>query len=240
MPRTYWQSAWYNVLHVGARLTGLTLYGIRCVGREHVPRTGGAIILSNHQSHFDPVLIGLAADRKLDYLARRTLFQAGFFRWITWGLNPIPIDRDGMGLEGLKETLRRLKQDSAVLIFPEGTRTPDGEVAGFLPGFSALAKRAQVPLIPAAIDGAFQVWPRKQPLPRCQGLIRVHFGAPILPAELAQFEPRALAATLEQRVRALHAEARRLRERTLHPRTSQALPAEYPARDARSAADRGG
>jgi 1-acyl-sn-glycerol-3-phosphate acyltransferase len=169
-------------------------------------------VLSNHQSHFDPVLIGLACDRRLNYLARKTLFGFAPFRWLIESLDAIPIDREGLGLEGLKETLRRLKRGEMVLIFPEGTRTRDGEVAPFKPGFSALAKRTDAWLVPVAIDGAFDAWPRRRLLP---GLATIHiqFGEPIAGSEARQWDERELVAEIERRIRACHAAAREHRER---------------------------
>ena len=79
--------------------------------------------------------------------------------WIQ-SLDAIPIDRDGLGLGGIKESLRRLKRGEMLLIFPEGRRTDDGEVADFRPGFTALAVRSKVAILPVAIEGAFAAWPR--------------------------------------------------------------------------------
>ena len=126
---------WYGFLQVFCRLLTLAVCRIRVVGREHVPQKQGGLLLSNHQSHLDPVLLGLACDRRLNYLARESLFRFTPFRWLIQSLDAIPIDREGVGLSGLKETLRRLKQDELVLIFPEGTRTRDGEISPLKPGF---------------------------------------------------------------------------------------------------------
>jgi len=199
---------WYDVLRVVCRLFFLVVYRIRCEGRQYIPREGGALVLSNHQSHFDPILVGLACDRRLNYLARETLFRFPPFRWLIRSLDAIPIDREGLGLNGLKETLRRIKRGEMVLMFPEGTRTPDGEVHALKPGFCALARRLDVPLLPVAIDGAFDVWPRSSTFPR-GGRIDVQFGPPIMPDEIARFEERELVAEVERRIRACHAKARR-------------------------------
>jgi 1-acyl-sn-glycerol-3-phosphate acyltransferase len=201
---------WYGFLHVACRLLAVVAFRVRVEGREHVPAYGGAMVLSNHQSHFDPVLIGLACDRRLNYLARETLFGFAPFRWLIRSLDAIPIDREGLGLTGLKETLRRLKQGEMVLIFPEGTRTHDGEVAALKPGFSALAKRTAVPLVPVAIEGAFDAWPRRWMLP---GLATIHirFGEPIPPEVIQAYGERELVAEVERRIRACHALARRQR-----------------------------
>src|SRR5580704_9941388 len=124
---------WYRFLQFVCRLLATLLFQIRISGRDFVPREGGVMVLSNHQSHLDPVLVGLACDRRLNYLARETMFGFAPFRWLIQSLDAIAIDREGSGLAGLKETLRRLKRGEMVLIFPEGTRTSDGEVAALKP-----------------------------------------------------------------------------------------------------------
>ncbi len=198
--RSLAKHVWYEYLRIVCRLLGVALYRIRCTGRENVPAAGGVLVLSNHQSQFDPVLVGLAIDRRLNYLARETLFRFAPFRWFIRSLDAIPIDREGLGLAGLKETLRRLKRDELVLIFPEGTRTPDGAVHPLKPGFSALAQRANVPLLPVAIDGAFDAWPRWQPVPGL-AVIHVHIGEPIPPELARSFDERELVAEVERRIR---------------------------------------
>ena len=205
---------WYDFLRIVCRLAGTVAFGIRVRGRELVPRAGGALVMSNHQSHLDPVLVGLASDRRLNYLARQTLFRFAPFRWLISSLDAIPLDREGLGLNGLKETLRRLKRGELVLIFPEGTRTRDGEVGVFKPGFCALARRANVPLMPVAIEGAFDSWPRTRPLP-FPAMIHIHFGPPLTAEDISQFDDEGLVAEMHRRISACHAEARRLRERAL-------------------------
>lgn len=202
---------WYGFLHVVCRLVGVVLYGIRVRGRHHVPRVGGALVLSNHQSHYDPVLIGLACDRRLNYVARSTLFRFAPFRWLINSLDAIPIEREGSGLAGLKETLRRLKRGELVLLFPEGTRTRTGEVGVLKPGFSALAHRARVPLVPVGIDGAFDAWPRTRRWPWL-ARIEIQFGEPLLPDEAAALSDRELVAEIDRRIRTCHALARARRK----------------------------
>jgi 1-acyl-sn-glycerol-3-phosphate acyltransferase len=206
---------WYDFLRIFCRITGVIVFGIRVRGRDLVPREGGALVLSNHQSHLDPVLVGLATDRRLNYLARDTLFGFAPFRWLIKSLDAIPLDREGLGLGGLKETLRRLKRGEMVLIFPEGTRTRDGEVGRFKPGFCALARRANVPLMPVGIDGAFDSWPRSRPLP-LPAMIQIQFGEPLLPEGIERFDDEALVAEMRRRIAACHAEARRMRLRALN------------------------
>jgi 1-acyl-sn-glycerol-3-phosphate acyltransferase len=155
----------YDVLRVMARCVAVWLFGLRVLGREHWPEGGGGLVCANHQSHFDPPLVGMTCSRRMNYLARDTLFNVPGLKQLIHFLDAIPIDREGGGLAGLKETLRRLKAGELVLIFPEGTRTHDGEVAPLKPGFIAVARRSRVPLIPVGVDGAFQAWPHEPPAP---------------------------------------------------------------------------
>jgi 1-acyl-sn-glycerol-3-phosphate acyltransferase len=208
--RSFAQRLGYDALRVAARLVAVWLFGLRVQGREHWPESGGGLICANHQSHFDPPLVGLTCPRRMNYLARDTLFNVPGLKQLIQFLDAIPIDREGGGLAGLKETLRRLKAGELVLIFPEGTRTHDGEVAPLKPGFIAVARRSRVPLIPVGLDGAFQAWPRTAKLPSLSRLAVV-IGEPITPAEVAELADEDLLAELEKRILTCHAQARELR-----------------------------
>lgn len=220
MERPFWKIVWYEVLRRLILVTGVLLYRIRFFGLHNIPPTGGVLVVSNHQSHFDPPLVGVGCGRRMNYLARVSLFRFPPFRWLISSLDAIPIDRDGGGLGGIKESLKRLKRKEMVVIFPEGTRTPDGQIQPFRPGFTTLAVRSKSAILPMAIDGAFEVWPRQRPVPRLRGDIRVAFAAPITPDEVARLSERELVAEVERRVRACHAELRATRQRTSHHRGS--------------------
>lgn len=202
------RSLWYRFFRRVFQLVGVLAYHVRHTGRENIPAEGGVLMVSNHQSHFDPPLVGMACMRQMNYLARDTLFGFAPFRWLIRSLDAIPIDREGMGLSGLKESLRRLKRGEMVLIFPEGTRTRDGEISKFRPGFTALAVRSKAAILPVAIEGAYAAWPRRQRLPSL-GKIHVHYGPPILPEEIQGRDERELLAEVERRVRQCHARLRR-------------------------------
>jgi 1-acyl-sn-glycerol-3-phosphate acyltransferase len=205
---------WYDFLRVVCRLLGVAFFRIRVFDRQLIPRTGGALVVSNHQSHFDPILVGLAFDNRLNYVARDTLFWFSPFRWLINSLDAIPIDREGIGLGGLKESLRRLKSGEMLLIFPEGTRTPDGYVGELKPGFLALARRAQVPLLPVTIDGAFDAWPKRNLLPWL-AVIHVRFAQPLSPDEMSQLDDDALLAEVDRRMRQTHALTRKIRRNSM-------------------------
>ncbi len=207
--RSFSKRTGYAVLQVLAQGLGILVFSIRCLGREHIPIEGAALVCSNHQSFFDPMLVGMGFRRRLNYLARKTLFRFCVFRWLIEFLDAIPIDREGGGLGGLKETLKRLKRGELVLIFPEGTRTRDGEVAALKPGFVALARRSKTPLLPVAVDGAYDAWPREAKFPR-RSRVSVSIGPPMMPEYVRTLTDEQLVAELERRIRHCHAEARRM------------------------------
>jgi 1-acyl-sn-glycerol-3-phosphate acyltransferase len=208
--RTLAQRVGYDVLRVLARAVAVWAFGLRVQGREHWPAAGGGLVCANHQSSFDPPLVGLTCPRRMSYVARDTLFRIPVLKQVMMFLGAIPIDREGGGLAGLKETLRRLKAAELVLIFPEGTRTRDGEVAPLKPGFLAVARRSRVPLVPVGLDGAFQAWPRTARFPRL-ARIAIVIGEPISPEFVAEASDEDLLAELEQRILTCHSLARELR-----------------------------
>ena len=140
------------------------------------------MLLSTHQSGLDPILVGLACNRNLNFLARSTLFRNPAFSFFLKIVDSIEIDRERGGLSGLREMLSRLRSGKVVLLFPEGTRTQDGSIGIVKPGFFPIAKRSDVPLIPVAIVGAFECMPKgsKWIFPKP---IAVVFGKPIPPED---------------------------------------------------------
>lgn len=177
----------------------LTCCGFRVAGAGQVPRLGGGLLCANHQSYLDPVLIGAASPRRLTFLARQSLFRFAPFAMLIRFYGAVPIQRDGMSISGIKETLRRLRAEEMVLVFPEGTRTTDGELGPLKPGIAALARRAEVPLIPIGIDGPFDAWPRTRRYPR-PARIAVQFGEPIDSQQVNAWSDEQLLCELQRRM----------------------------------------
>jgi 1-acyl-sn-glycerol-3-phosphate acyltransferase len=207
--RPWWKRIGYSLIRHMCRIYFAIVSQIRIKGVEKLPIEGGALICSNHQSHFDPVLVGVAFRRRLNYLARRSLFDFPVLKWLISYLDAIPIEREGMGIGGIKETLRRLKRGEAVLIFPEGTRSLDGQIAPLKPGFFSIAKRSKCPVVPVAIAGAYEVWPRHRWLPGI-GRIAVYVGEPISPEAIREMDEEDLIQELTHRIKQCFAEAREL------------------------------
>jgi 1-acyl-sn-glycerol-3-phosphate acyltransferase len=213
---------WYALCQAVCRILCLVLFGVRVRGQHRFPRHGGVLLVSNHQSHLDPVLAGISCDRQMSSLARDTLFRVPVLRTLITWLDAIPLDREGIGLAGVKETLRRLKRGEVVLLFPEGTRTPDGRLAPLKPGFCTLARRTRVPVQPMAVAGAFEAWPRWRSWP-CPATIHIQYGRPIAPEEVASLDDRQLVAEVQSRLAACQRDADADRRRAV--RELPALPA---------------
>jgi 1-acyl-sn-glycerol-3-phosphate acyltransferase len=211
--RSFVNRCWYELLRRGLQLAGVLVFRARYEGLHNIPRHGPVLVVSNHQSNFDPPLVGMACSRRMNYLARSSLFRFGPFGWLIRSVDAIPIEREGIGLGGIKEAMKRLKAGEMVVIFPEGTRTRDGQIAPFRPGFATLAVRTRAAILPAAIEGAFDAWPRSQVLPR-RGNVRVRYGEPILPEQFTGRSEEELVAEVEARVRACHAQLQRSASRT--------------------------
>jgi 1-acyl-sn-glycerol-3-phosphate acyltransferase len=160
--------------------------------------TGPVLLVSNHQSHLDPVLVGLACPRQLKYLARIGLFFWPFSLWIR-SLGAVPIDRDRGAIGGIKTTLRLLNEGHAVLVFPEGSRTPEGKLHDLLPGFCLLARRSGATIVPIGIRGAYDAMPRGSAFPRPRR-IRLVFSRPILQEQFFDWTDAQLTAYVTSRI----------------------------------------
>jgi 1-acyl-sn-glycerol-3-phosphate acyltransferase len=162
-------SSWllYEATYLASML-GMTIgFSLRTEGRSNIPASGPVLLVANHQSFLDPILMGLSSRRHLRFLARKTLFRNRFFAALISGLNAVPIDQEGIAKEGIKVVVEQLRLGQAVVVFPEGERTPDGLLHHPKPGVHLIIRLTEVPLVPVGIAGAFNAWPRwrKFPIP---------------------------------------------------------------------------
>jgi 1-acyl-sn-glycerol-3-phosphate acyltransferase len=193
-----------------SRVLAMVYFRIRVHGLENYPAEDGFLICSNHQSHLDPVIVGTTCPRPINYVGRQTLTRFKPFGDFLYFNDLIAIDREGGGLAGIKETMRRLRNKETVVIYPEGTRTRNGELQKFKLGFATIVRKVKAPLLPMAFDGAFQAMPRSSWLVR-PAKIAVVFGSPITEAEYHDLNDEQLEALLSQRIRECFNKARRLR-----------------------------
>jgi len=150
----------------------------KVIGRENVPKKGAFLFVSNHTSFFDPILLGTALYRSLNYMARETLFKTRCSAETMRIVHAFPVKRDRGDLSGIRESLRILKTGKPLVVFPEGTRAKDKCLRRAKPGAGFIAVKSGVPVIPAYVWGSFDALPRGwktfRPHP-----VRVYIGEPV-------------------------------------------------------------
>lgn len=194
----------YELIRKSAHLILAVFFGARAIDRRNVPAVGPLLLASNHESYLDPpVIASLMNHRHLEFIARAGLFKFRPFASIIALLNSIPIREDQGDGAAIREVLRRLDMGRAVLIFPEGSRSPDGTMQPFKRGVSLLVKRSKCPVVPVAIAGAHECWPRHR-WPRLFGPpIIVKYGVPIPHDELMKDGPDAALERLFNEIKGL-------------------------------------
>ena len=214
MSRISWQKRlFYYGMRFPVNLFFRIFYGARFYGANNLPESGSVILIANHQSHFDPPLLAAGLRRRLNFLARKSLFKFKPFAWLIDMLDAIPLDKEGIGFAGIMESLKRLKNGEIVLIMPEGERTWDGKIAPFLQGSLVLAQRTKSTILPAAISGCFEAFPRTHKFPFLWGKIRVVYGKPIPYEEIAHLAEEELRHLCETKVAELYLEAVQRRQK---------------------------
>jgi 1-acyl-sn-glycerol-3-phosphate acyltransferase len=142
-----------------SRLLAKLFFGFRIIHRERVIQTGPVILATNHQSFFDPPLAGNAANRAIYFLAKKSLMDAPVLGWLLPKLNVIPVNLEGGDRSALKALIRVLSAGECALVFPEGTRTPNGSLQPAEPGLGLVIAKTRAPVVPMRIFGAFDAWP---------------------------------------------------------------------------------
>jgi 1-acyl-sn-glycerol-3-phosphate acyltransferase len=195
-------------------------FSLRRSGWGNMPARGPVLVVANHQSMFDPVLVGLSSRRYLAFLARSNLFTQRGLGPLIRLLGAVPIDRN-MGKDGIQAVLDALGRGRAVLMFPEGERTHTGEVQPLKAGVSLLIKRVTCPIVPVGIAGCFAAWNRFMTLPRYSPLflvpgpstIAVTVGEPIDPARYKGKDRDWVVTDLHSELVRQHAAAEQLRRK---------------------------
>lgn len=168
----------YRVCQTIAR-AGWSLVGdVDVRGEENIPREGPFLLISNHQSVLDPILIQAFCPRPLHTMAKSTQFASPAMRWLMTRLNSFPVRRFEIDPQAVRTVLRRLQQGQGVGIYIEGERSWDGELQQPRLGTVRLILRAGVPVVPAAIAGSYERWPRWASGLR-RGDVAIRFGAPL-------------------------------------------------------------
>jgi 1-acyl-sn-glycerol-3-phosphate acyltransferase len=150
---------------------------------ERVPQAGPVILASNHASFLDPPLVGCGLRRGINYLARESLFRFPVVGWVLRRWNSVPVDREGGGARGLKAILDRLLNGGPIILFPEGTRSRDGQLQPARSGIGLTVIKSGAPVIPVRVFGTFEAYGRHLRLPRPRRVM-VKYGQPLYFKEL--------------------------------------------------------
>jgi 1-acyl-sn-glycerol-3-phosphate acyltransferase len=178
---------WYRFCRIWFRLYFYLYHRGRVYNAERLPAQGGVILAGNHVSLLDPPFFGLACQRDVYFMARDTLFRNPLANWILRSWHCVPISRDRGDIGAMRTVLRMLDEGKVVLMFPEGTRSEDGELQEARAGIGMIAARAKVPIVPMRIFGTDRALPRGTSIPR-PVKIEVRFGEPFLYPLPADFE----------------------------------------------------
>lgn len=214
----------YRMRHHGTSLPRLLFYDLcreaillyfrvvhrhRRVGVMNIPRTGPVLLVANHQSFYDPPAIGCGIrHRHSDYLARASLFKFKPFGWLIATLNSTPIRQGAGDAAAMKATIEKMRNGRLMLVFPEGSRSPDGRMQPFQRGIAVLLKRAHCRIVPVGVAGTYEAWPRGQRLPvPFRDKIVVCYGDPINSDELMHVGTDTALLKLHEEVEALRQRA---------------------------------
>ncbi|MEG0024101.1 MAG: lysophospholipid acyltransferase family protein [Akkermansia sp.] len=151
-------NAFYWVFYTLFKSAARAFFSHKIIHREKLIEEGPVLIIANHQSFIDPPMLGICYEDAIWFMARKSLFQS-FFKWGLPICQAIPIDQENPDSKSLKTIIRLLKSGQKVLVFPEGSRSPDGQIHEAMSGIGLILAKTQVPVQPLRIHGADQVLP---------------------------------------------------------------------------------
>jgi 1-acyl-sn-glycerol-3-phosphate acyltransferase len=163
-------------------ILGLSLLGvkIKIIGQENIPE-GRAILAPNHTSNWDPPLVGTTLPIPLHFVAKSQMFKPVVGWLLQKGLTH-PVRREGGDTQAIRKFKSILQSGQKLVMFPEGTRSRDGNLQPFKSGVATLAMWTGAPIVPVAIQGARELWPPGQRFPKLRGQVQIVIGAPIFPS----------------------------------------------------------
>ncbi len=159
------QTLTYRFLTISLNLIFLAYFRRRIENRQNLPKQGGVVLAINHQSFLDIPLVAMACNRHICFVARQSLEQSSFMKFILRQCGSVLVKRGSSDRRALRAMVEHLKRGDAIAVFPEGTRTVDGQVGNFTKGALHVAKIAKVPVLPVGIRGAYEALPRSRTFP---------------------------------------------------------------------------
>ena len=186
MPRVTDQlkmTPFYGVFQYAIRGVYEALFRGEVVGTELIPLSGPFLVAANHASHLDPPVVGCQVPRQMRFFARKTLWNSPPLAWWLDHVGSIPVDRDTGDVGAIRKVLQALHEDRAVILFPEGTRSPDGTLQKPKAGVGLMACKTGVPVVPCRVYGSFAAFGKGDKLPHFGSPITIVFGRPLTAAD---------------------------------------------------------
>ncbi len=215
----------YAIIAMSARIFFMIFYGFRVYGLKNVPKTGALVIISNHQSFFDPPFVSCSLNRQMYFLARSSLFKNRIFETIIKSVNAIPLHGNQRDTAVFKACEYHLNKGRMVLVFPEGSRSEDGRINEFKRGTLLLLRRSKAAVLPVAVAGGFENWSPHEPRPHMRGPIHANFGKVIPSEKILSLKPDEALEMLRNTVNDLYLDLRN----KMRTETNNAFPPISPA-----------
>jgi 1-acyl-sn-glycerol-3-phosphate acyltransferase len=200
------RSLLWKSLQILARFLTTNLFDLKVYGIENVPETGGVLLVANHQSYLDPVLVAVRLRRAVSFMAKSELFENRYLGWLIRSLHAYPVRKGEGDIGAIRQAIQRLNAGYALNVYPEGTRTLDGKIAPLEKGIALILRKVDVPVIPVAIHGSFDAWPKGEKVFHSHP-IRVNYGKPLYFKGLPAKE---ILDTLHTNLVCLHEELKRM------------------------------
>lgn len=190
----------YKLLQPIAKAIAWLLFRPKVVGTENIPQTGGVLIVSNHPTYLDPILLAIYSPRPFSFVAKRPLFYLPIVRTFLWLTDCVPVEQDAPDRRALRLSIQKLKAGDALVVFPEGTRSDHGRLRPFQLGPAMIAAEAQVPIVPCGLAGFYRAWKMEAPIPR-PAPVAIVFGEPFMPELSPDASRRELLTRITERMR---------------------------------------
>lgn len=190
----------YKLLQPFAKAIAWLLFRPKIVGAENIPAREGVLVVSNHPTYLDPILLAIYAPRPFSFVAKRPLFYLPIVRTFLWLTDCIPVEQDAPDRRALRLSIQKLREGDALVIFPEGTRSDHGKMRPFQLGPAMIAAEAQVPIVPCGLAGIYEAWRMEAPIPKPVP-VAIVFGKPFMPELLPDAPKRESLLYITERMR---------------------------------------
>lgn len=159
----------YRTIRIFLSIIFRIIYKLDIEGLQNIPNKGRIILCSNHMSVLDPIILAIAVPRSISFMAKKELFKYKFLKKMLYLLNAFPVDRQGSDLSAIRSSLKVLKREKILGIFPEGTRRSEMDLENVKAGISLISIKSKSPIVPVFIDSKYRLFNR----------VKVRIGEPI-------------------------------------------------------------